>query len=272
MASKINALPPSLTGELNDLKKRLASLERRPEPVARFDRYPTSEWAARGRGKVTNNAWSSCGIANVTGLVYDRLECKFYTDWFIKGRSEGELRLAAFRHYGNTSKVCVSASSAFRIHGNATRSTGTGVMRWKHGIPFGWDYQNGEATYTVELQHRYLKGPTADKPDRVKLFGYSIPEGKAVPTKGGGLAVDPGSEYQTAVLGGSNMGNVSAGWTLVGDPYDLDPWDGSYAVSNMHYCVGLPADRLEMTGDVWAWFNGGESSWGAAGNPADPTY
>ncbi|MEV6419659.1 hypothetical protein [Streptomyces sp. NPDC051662] len=269
MPTNANALPPSLVTELSELKRRIAAMERAPDVLAKFDRYPTTEWAAIGRGKVSGNAWSSCGIANVTGLVYDRIEAKFITDRIITGKAEAELRFASFRHFGNAQKECLSASRSIIVRGSATRQIGTCIFQWVHGIPFGWDYEDGDATYTVELQHRYVTGPTADVPDRRQLFAFN----KAVSTTapgGGALAMPNNEDFATAVVSQTRPG-VSLGWVTVSDPSNLDPYDGSYNVSNMHYCVGLPADRApNATTDGWGWYTGGTAEGGDAPNINDP--
>ncbi|MFE2245246.1 hypothetical protein [Streptomyces lavendulae] len=256
--------------ELNELKRRLTAVERKPDVLAKFDRYPTTEWAAIGRGVVGGNIWSSCGIANVTGLVYDRIECKYITDRFITGRSEGELRLAAFRQFGNAQKECVSASRSFIIHGSATRRLGKGIFRWVHGIPFGWDYEDGTATYTIELQHKFRTEMTPDNPPVQQVFAFtkSSSDGDDYPK---GL-VNGGDNTWAAGVKPAGSGFIpNYGWVDVGDR--ASAWDGSYAVSNMHYCVGLPQERIpEATPAGWAYYSGGSTEWGSAGNINDPFF
>nr|WP_214661309.1 hypothetical protein [Streptomyces polyasparticus] len=261
--------------ELAELKRRLSAIERAPVPVNSFDRYPQTEWAAQGRPQVGGNIWSSFGIANVTGMVFDRLEVKFITDHLLTGKREAEIRLAAFRHTGNAQREIVSASRVFNLTGSATRSLGVVVMRWVHGIPYGWDYADDTTIYTVELQHRYKVGPESydsDK-DTIDLFGFFKRTNKAAPTKGGPLPVDPGSDWQTTVLGGSNMGNVAAGWITIPQIIDDSIRYGSYGLSSMHYCVGLPAERIpEASTDGWAWARGSGSSWGRAPDITEPHF
>ncbi|MFJ8955623.1 hypothetical protein ACIRO1_36585 [Streptomyces sp. NPDC102381] len=263
MPINANALSPSLINELNDLKRRLSAVERKPEVLAKFDRYPTTEWAAIGRGKVAGNVWSSCGIANVTGLVYDRLECKFITDKLITGKREAEIRLAAFRHTGSTKKECVSASRSLKLTGSADRQVGTVVMRWLHGIPYGWDYEDGSATFTVELQHRYLTGPEETKGTTI----YTIGADEGADTDGTaarGTSQENGEWwFSTQFFSGSKFAG-----RFVTIP---NPDDGSYNISNMHYCVGLPEDRANMGGNTaWAQTTGTASAWGDAANIDDP--
>ncbi|MFE6159816.1 hypothetical protein ACFQ7F_12995 [Streptomyces sp. NPDC056486] len=269
MPTNPNAIAPSLVNELNELKRRLAAVERKPDVLAKFDRYPSTEWAAIGRGKVADNKWSSCGIANVTGLVYDRVECKFITDRIITGKAEAEIRLAAFRHYGNAQKECVSASDSFIIRGSTSRQIGTCLFQWIHSIPFGWDYSDEVSIYTIELQHRYVKGPTAEVPDRKQLLAFS----KGVNTNSpdiGALKMPNNENFATAVVSETRPG-VSLGWVTVSDPAELDPYDGSYNISNMHYCVGLTADRAtNATTAGWGWYRGGTAEGGAPGNINDP--
>lgn len=158
MGVPTNLLPPSLLAELQEIKRRLAAQERAPAPDTKFDRYPTTEWAAVSRARLPSNAWSSCGIANVTGLVYDRVELKFLVDKLTTNVAEAELRVAAFKHTGLT-KQCVSASRSMVFRGAASPGVGTVAVRWVHGIPYGWDYSGGDTVFTIEVQHRYRVGP-----------------------------------------------------------------------------------------------------------------
>jgi hypothetical protein len=262
-------MQPSLVNELAELKRRIAAIERAPDVLAKFDRYPTTEWAAVGRGIVGGNAWSSCGIADVTGLVYDRIECKFITDRFVIGRAEGQLRLAAFRHFGNGSKECVSASRSFVIRGTSVGGVGTGVFRWVHGIPHGWDYEDGTATYTIELQHKYVSDMTPDIPAVTQMFGYFKQSDENAPWEE--VLLNGGDNNWAPSLKPSGGTVPPYGWIEIADRDAA--WDGSYAVSNMHYCVGLPADRIpEATPEGWAYYNGGLSFWGSAGNINDDFF
>ncbi|MFD7257816.1 hypothetical protein [Streptomyces sp. NPDC059874] len=268
MPTNANALQPSLVNELNELKRRLSAVERKPDVLAKFDRYPTTEWAAIERGRVAGNFWSSCGIANVTGLVYDRIECKFITDRFIVDRSEGELRLAAFRHFGTGQKECVSASRSFVIHGAATAIVGKGILRWVHGIPFGWDYEDGTSTYTIELQHRYVTDQTPDVPAVSQMFGFVKMSDQAADWPEA-LMTDGNGNWVPALKPDAGNGVPASGWADIADRDNA--WNGAYGVSNMHYCVGLPEERIpEATPDGWAYYSGGTSEWGDAGNINDP--
>ncbi|QAY26941.1 minor tail protein [Streptomyces phage Shawty] len=261
MAINANAMNPSLVNELNDMKRRLAALERKPDVLAKYDRYPTNEWAATGRGKVSGNAWSSCGIANVTGLVYDRVEVKFITNKIITGKREAEVRLAAFKHYGNNIKECVSTSDYVRLHGSSSARVDTFVMRWIHGIPFGWDYEDGASVYTIELQHRYLVGPdTASQ----EYFAAPIKRNATSDTGLTGLRGDFNGQndwYQLIYRAGDGWG-----WQRrpIGD-------DGSYDISAFHYCVGLPESVIpEAHPRGWGWTSMENTSDGGAGNIDDP--
>ncbi|WP_433858231.1 hypothetical protein [Streptomyces kronopolitis] len=261
MAINANALSPSLVNELNDLKRRLAAVERKPDVLAKFDRYPTNDWAAVGRGKVAGNVWSSCGIANVTGLVYDRVEVKFITDNFIKGKREGEVRLAAFKHTGNNIKECVSATTSVQLHGGTSRAVDSFVMRWVHGIPFGWDYEDGTSVYTIELQHRYLVGP-----DTSAITYVAGPIKKNATT-------DDGLTGFSQTINGETWWQMyyqsSKGWTWQRRPISDD--DGSYNISNFHYCVGLPESVIPEAHPIgWGWTSMEGVSTGDPGNINDP--
>lgn len=154
---------PDLVSELRRMQDRLSAVERRPVLGSAFDTYPCMEWETTSRPRQAGNVWTSCGIANVTGVSFDRVEAKFTADRIIPARSEVEIRIAAFRHPHDTfAKECIGASSAVRLTGNysvvGTKSgMGGGKWRWIHGLPYGWDAdETGDSSsiYTIELQHR----------------------------------------------------------------------------------------------------------------------
>ncbi|MEV0126355.1 hypothetical protein AB0I16_33225 [Streptomyces sp. NPDC050703] len=234
MGTNGNIRPPSLIAELDEMKRRLSAVERKPDVLAKFDRYPTTEWAAVGRDRIVDNPWSSCGIANVTGLVYDRVEARFITNRIVTGKREAEIRLAAFKHDGIGKAECVSASNVWRLHGTPTGAINTFVFRWVHGIPFGWDYEDDAAVYTIELQHRYLVGPDESAP----LY-------LAAPLKYGATD-DTGLNGFSSTIDGAKWWQLffkdGSGWAWGRHRIGSD--SGSYAISNFHYCVGLSEERL----------------------------
>jgi hypothetical protein len=260
-----NALPPSLVADLNDMQRRITSLERKPEPLNRFDRYPCVEWTAQDRPQVGGNVWSSASIADVTGLTFDRIECKFITDFLYTGKREAEIRLATFRHFGNGSKACVSASSVLNLTGQATRAVAQVLFRWIHGIPFGWDYAGDTSVYTLELQHRYKTGPEPYNPSHLQVGAYFRNTGDS---KG------PASFLYSDVDGAGNFAltvkdtSTTAGWVTIPDGQVApNVVNGSYAISAMQYCVGLPADRIpDATTAGVAYITGSGSSWARAGD------
>ncbi|MFG2183068.1 hypothetical protein ACGFLS_30715 [Streptomyces abikoensis] len=261
MAIHDSALPPSLVQEIAGLQRRLTALERKPESMTKFDRYPVIDGGALSREPVAGNLWTTCSIANVTGMVFDRVECKFITDWLLKGRREAEVRLAAFRHTGNNSREIVSASSVLELNGLKDRSVASVVMRWVHGIPFGWDYGDDTTVYTIELQHRYKKGPEKIKGQTV--YAIAAPEG-------------------TSMDGILNWGYKDNWWISTyreGSPWEPDfvtvpSWDqGTYSISPMFYCVGLPKERIpEATPKGWAWIKWSDSKWTRDPNISEPYF
>lgn len=265
---------PDLVAELRALRGRIEALERKPVPQTFYDKYPSIEWAAIGRGTTPNNVWSSCGVANVTGLKYDRVECKFITNRIIRNRSEVEVRLAAFRHdYANQSKECVSASRTLLIRGKADGSNvvGVGKWRWIHGIPFGWDYTDEDnAVYTIELQHRYPDGETPT-PDSVRqVFAYS--KWNTEPAIWARDLITDGDGTWAPALTPVDDTVPTYGWVDVQSPGG-DVWDGTYMISNMHYCVGMDQSRLpDATVPGWFWYTGAGTSGGViSARPPDIT-
>lgn len=48
---------------------------------------------------------------------------------------------------------------------------------------------------------------------------------------------------------------------------------GSYSISAMHYCVGLPAERIpEATAKGWAWIRGTNGGWGRDPDITEPDF
>ncbi|WP_235094201.1 hypothetical protein [Streptomyces sp. A1-5] len=253
--------------ELAGLKRRLTALERKPDTITKFDRYPVIEGEAVPRGPISGNPWNTCGLANVTGMVFDRIECKFNTDWLIKGRREAEVRLAAFRHSGKGERKIVSVSGTLELNGLANRAVATVLMRWIHGIPYGWDYEDDTTVYTIELQHRYKRGP--EHPKGQTIYAIAAQEGSA--TNGNilnwGYRQDDGGKWWwiPAYRNGSP-------WApdFVTVP-NRDP--GTYSISAMHYCVGLPQERIpEASTNGWAWIQGSDGKWTRDPNLSEPFF
>ncbi|GAA0660333.1 hypothetical protein GCM10010193_09090 [Kitasatospora atroaurantiaca] len=237
MPTQANALPPSLVNELSDLNRRLTSVERAPAPINTFDRYPSSEWEPIDRGVVGDNIWHAMSIANVTGLVFDRIETKFTTYGVIKGKREPEVRLAAYRHTRDGKKQIVSASNTWQLSGADDYFLTSGMIRWIHGIPFGWNYATDTDVYSIEFQVRYAIGPEAI-PARKYLSvvggiddpftGLDLPEVKK----------DPNGQSWRELI-------VRDGEKFHWDWIDVGPTDtGNAKISAMQYCVGLPTARI----------------------------
>lgn len=267
MPTQANVVPPSLVNDLSELKRRISALELAPVPTNKFDRYPPVEWAAQGRPPVGGNIWSSVSVANATGLTFDRVELKFITDYLYTGKREAEVRLAAFRHDGNANRTIVSASSVLNLTGTSARNIGVVVMRWVHGIPFGWDYADDTTIYTIELQHRYKKGPENTKGQTI--YAISATEGAAVDGN---------------ILNFGYKQDDNGKWWWVPAYRNGSPWApdfvtvpnadaGSYSISAMQYCVGLPQSRIpEANEKGWAWTRGTNSAWGRDPDITEPYF
>ncbi|OKI71413.1 hypothetical protein AMK15_01945 [Streptomyces sp. MJM1172] len=271
---------PDLVSELRAMQQRVEALERRPTPQTIFDQYPSVEWAAQGRPQVTGNQWTSCGIANVTGLKYDRLEVKYITDWILKGRSEAEVRLCAFRHdYGTQFKVPVSATDVVRLVGGTNRVVGVGKFRWIHGIQFGWDYTDTDnAIYTVELQHRNPNDCLQKADPAKQVFAPYKNDNESSPSGFDQLFYNNGASRGVWVWG-NLLKYVNNNWVNDGTHADYawneipGNWDGTYGISNMHYCVGLSQERLPgATEKGYHWYVGGEAKFVRAANINEPYF
>ncbi|MHC0429233.1 hypothetical protein ACX6XY_03465 [Streptomyces sp. O3] len=266
-------MPPSLVNELSELKRRIAAIERAPAPVNSFDRYPAVEWAAQGRPAVGGNVWSSVSIANATGLTFDRVECKFITDFLYTGKREAEVRLAAFRHTGKAEREIVSASSVLNLTGRTERRVGSVVLRWVHGIPFGWDYADDTTIYTIELQHRYKAGPEPYERNRLQVFGMWKREKDEPADTEGAFAISDGNGGWRWVTYQAGDNRSLVGYVTIPDqPSDNDRY-GSYSLSSMQYCVGLPQDRIpEASPKGWAWVKNSGASWGRDPDITEPYF
>lgn len=263
------ATQPDLVSDLGRMQKRLDDLERKPAPTSLFDTYPSVEWGAIARPLVSGNIWTSCGVSNVTGGKFDRIEAKFLTDMIFNARSEAEIRIAAFKHsHANQSKTCVAASSTVRLTGNwnATETTGPvvglGKWRWMHGLPRGWnvDTDDEDAIYTIELQHRnpddcLQKG---DITDDTQVFGYFKQEATNAAQWAAAYIVSAADSKDRGAGLTFTDPAPSMGWVSVPDRGFV--WDGAYKVSNMHYCVGMSADQLPEASETgWFWYAGGDT-------------
>ncbi|MFC9651457.1 hypothetical protein [Streptomyces sp. NPDC056937] len=198
------------------------------------------------------------------------MECKFITDFLAPGKREAEVRLAAFRHDGNANRTIVSASSVLNLTGLAARTIGVVVLRWIHGIPFGWDYADDTTIYTIELQHRYKTGPEKYDPNRLQVFGMYKRENDRGADEGGGI--DVGSGRWVAYQSGNNRSPIGYVTIPVDRPSDNDIY-GSYSLSAMQYCVGLPQSRVpEATEKGWAWIRGSNATWGRDPDITEPYF
>ncbi|WP_424213190.1 hypothetical protein ACN20G_14490 [Streptomyces sp. BI20] len=204
-------------------------------------------------------------------MTFDRLECKFITDFLITGKAEAEVRLAAFRHTSDAGREIVSASRVLQLKGDAERYIGSGVIRWVHGIPFGWDYEDNNTVYTVELQHRYAFLPApVTQPMTTDVFVFSKDTNKAAPGTGGSLEMPNNTSYETMVLP-KNRPNVTTGWVTVPAGWSNKPTE--YGISAMHYCVGLPKERIpEASPNGWAWLRNMDAAWTRQPDLTEPYF
>jgi hypothetical protein len=265
---------PDLVSEIRRLQSRLESLERKPVPQTIYDRYPATEASVIKREPmnivgVQQNVWNSCAVSNVTGLKYDRVECRFSFENMMPAVLEGEFRLATFRHYQATDrpqKTIVTCTDAWKFTGmpkNApNRYTLHAVsVRWLHGLQYGWDYGQGtdNAVYTLELQHRYAVQSPID--DRRRVFTHYMDGNHGTDyTVGnwqfgnGSNGVGPGNNWFFDMWDKNAKGGVPPyGWSIVDPQGD---WYGSpqlYKVSSMEYCAGLPEDRAPDATPAGKW-------------------
>ncbi|MGW3072740.1 hypothetical protein [Kitasatospora sp. NPDC001132] len=250
------------------MQNQIDAIERRPVPQTMYDQYPTIEWGAVPRSQVNNNEWTSTGVANVTGLKYDRVEIKYITYLVNKGRSEAEIRLAAFRHdYNSQYKQCISASQTIRLVGDTPTGESwaylhAGKWRWQHGIQFGWNHGTDDTgIYTIEMQHRNPNDCLQRGDSQLQVYGFYKYSDQPVPDgisdwRPMNVTNDNGADYrilaQRKAKGTPDNWPGDAGWVGVSDP-----WDGAYNISNMHYCVGLSQERLPgATREGWHWYTG----------------
>ncbi|MFI9206189.1 hypothetical protein [Streptomyces sp. NPDC053048] len=216
---------------------------------------------------MVSNKWSSVSIANATGLVFDRVECKFITDFMLTDKREAEVRLAAFKHFGNAQREIVSASATVNLIGSTTRQVGVGVIRWLHGIPYGWDYADDTTVYTIELQHRYKSGP--EHPKGRTIYAIAAPEGSAVSGNILNWGYKQDDEGRWWWIPTYRSGSAWAPDFVTVPNSD----EGTYSISPMHYCVGLPESRIpEASAKGWFWFRGGGITYGRDPDITEPYF
>ncbi|MFG3405635.1 hypothetical protein [Streptomyces sp. NPDC048142] len=217
----------------------------------------------------------------MTGLRYDRIESKFLAYDVRPGRSEAEVRLAAFRHsYGSSLKECVSATSTVRLTGNTSNVVSVSKWRWIHGIEFGWDYTDSDdAIYTIELQHRNPNDCLRKEDPARQVFGPYKDSDKSPPSGYGQLFYNNG-ERQGVWIWGNRMRYTSSNtWVDSGTPAPVawndlpGSWDGKYNLSQMHYCVGVPQDRAPGASENgWFWIVGGNAKIVRPPNINEPVF
>ncbi|MGW0929563.1 hypothetical protein [Streptomyces sp. NPDC002644] len=213
-------------------------------------------------------------MANVTGLKYDRVEVKYYTNFVEAGRSECEIRLAVMRHDpAGLTRQCVSASGTIHLSGNQARNwIGTGKFRWMHGLQFGWDYTDEDkGIYTLDLQYRYRPNtlPVPEVPNHNMVYAFIKSNTVAESTWPKGILQGDGASNVWAPGVRPSSGNTTPTYGWISIPYGWDSWLGTIQLSQMHYCIGMPQERLpEATRNGWHWYSGGSTAWV---RPADIT-
>ncbi|MEU2760436.1 hypothetical protein [Streptomyces sp. NPDC007094] len=138
MAIQANALPPSLVAELNEMKRRLTALERKPKLGSVNERLPYGSWQSPAvEGTVGPQYKHVLGIINSTGLNQPVLLLAL--PFKVPGDSNGRLDVSVTLWIedmitgGKTAEITLDRTSA---PDGFTRQV---TFVWQHPQPIGFD-------------------------------------------------------------------------------------------------------------------------------------
>lgn len=164
MAIQANALPPSLVAELNEMKRRLAALERKPKLGSVNQPMPFSSYQSPSvEGTVGEDAGPhTLGVINSTGLNQPVviMQIPFHLPWTSTGTADVEIRVWVrdLVTGGKTAEFTIDKTSDYAPPNNGfTRRL---TYSWIHPQPIGFDDANVWKGFVIE--YKVLKGVTID--------------------------------------------------------------------------------------------------------------
>ncbi|WP_228449485.1 hypothetical protein [Streptomyces alkaliterrae] len=163
-------MPPSLVAEINDLKRRLNALERKPQLGSVNERLPSGMMQSPSLEGPAGSTTHALGVINTTGLNMPVVICAipFHIPWGTSGPLDVSvtLWLECGITGGRTKEITLDRTSA----GNGwTRNV---AYSWIHPQPVGFD---DEAVYKhIAIFYRVNK--------RATFNGQSLTVGMGLPT------------------------------------------------------------------------------------------
>lgn len=157
MAIQANALPPSLVAELNEMKRRLAALERKPKLGSVNQPMPFSSYQSPSVEGTTGEEYGPhvLGLINSTGLNQPvlLLQIPFHLPWYSTGTPDVSVRVWVRDMItgGKTSEFVIDKTSDFTsadMRGLTRRLT----ISWIHPQPIGFDDPNQWKAFAVEYK------------------------------------------------------------------------------------------------------------------------
>jgi hypothetical protein len=164
VAIQANALPPSLVAELNEMKRRLTALERKPKLGSVNQPMPFSSYQSPSlEGTVGEDKGPhTLGVINSTGLNQPVLICQipFHLPWTSAGPPDVSVRvwIRDFSTQGKTAEFTIDKTSDLPAPNNGfTRRL---TFSWIHPQPIGFDDPNEWKGFVVE--YKVLKEAQVD--------------------------------------------------------------------------------------------------------------
>ncbi|QAX93272.1 hypothetical protein HOV11_gp16 [Streptomyces phage Vash] len=156
MAIQANALPPSLVDELNEMKRRLTALERKPKLGSVNQPMPFSSYQSPSVEGTTgeNEGPHTLGIINSTGLNQPVFICQipFHLPWYSTGTPDVEVRvwIRDLVTQGKTKEFTINKTSDYPAPNNGfTRRL---TFSWIHPQPIGFDDSNEWKGFVIEYK------------------------------------------------------------------------------------------------------------------------
>ncbi|MFF4408112.1 hypothetical protein [Streptomyces sp. NPDC001404] len=153
MAIQDSALPPSLVAELVDMRRRLASLERKPEPPSLGQHFGGTATFGVPIWGTANNAgnWVTVARSSLTGIRYPNLTVDLrYAGSYqatspIAGAAIPRPRVRLFiKDFYTSPEFTITNPDSLAQEGRVRR------FEFAHGIPFGWGSEYREVQLEVQ--------------------------------------------------------------------------------------------------------------------------
>ncbi|MEV8015649.1 hypothetical protein AB0O76_04675 [Streptomyces sp. NPDC086554] len=154
MAIQANALPPSLIAELNEMKRRLTALERKPKLGSVNERLPYGSIQSPSLEGTEGNIEHALGTINSTGLNQPVLLCAI--PFHIPQGDSGPLDVSVTLWIrdmvtnGKTAEITLTKANDTAAPNRGFTQTIT--WSWRHPQPIGFDDSNEWKGFAVEYR------------------------------------------------------------------------------------------------------------------------